>query len=129
MAEILEFARNLIEATPVGIVTYDASGQCVSANEAAARITGATIAQLLSQNFREIESWKGSGLLDTAEKTLATKRGHRVVACCTAGFGKPVRLENQLETFVANGERYLLRVISEESTLERVPDSELGTEE
>jgi len=53
--DLLAFARKIIEAAPVGLITYDSTGQCISANDAIAAAIGATVEQLLSQNFRRIE--------------------------------------------------------------------------
>ena len=72
-----ELSQAIIREASLGIVLYDAvSGECVSANEAASKITGASLEVLLGQNFRTIESWKQCGLLAAAENALAT--GHTV---------------------------------------------------
>jgi PAS domain S-box-containing protein len=125
MAEILELARNIIEAAPVGLVVYEESGQCISANEAAARITGATMERLLSQSFRDIEFWRSSGLLDAAEKTLATGKGRRAATRQVKVFGRSVLEENRFDTFVASGRRYLLRVVSEPLDSDRPGDKHI----
>jgi len=70
MADALEYNRVLIESSPIGIITYNAAGGAVSVNTAAAELTGGTVTQLASQNFREIESWKSSGLLRLQSKRL-----------------------------------------------------------
>ena len=41
----------MLGASPVGLVSFDASGQCVVANEVASEIIGATYEQLLGQNY------------------------------------------------------------------------------
>jgi PAS domain S-box-containing protein len=70
--EVAEFQRRLIAASPSVILAYEADGQgrCVLANEAAAAIVGTTVERLLEQRFREIASWRRSGLLDLAEAAL-----------------------------------------------------------
>ncbi|MDP3176537.1 MAG: PAS domain-containing protein [Spirochaetaceae bacterium] len=111
--DLLEYTRNLIESAPVGIATFDASGQCLSANGAAARIQGATLEQLLSQNFMALGPWEASGLLDAAKKTMATGRGHRLDIGPAAFPGAPVRVINQFESFVCGGRRYLLQILTD----------------
>jgi len=111
--EILEYARNLIESAPVGIATFDASGQCLSANGAAARIQGATPEQLLSRNFMSLGSWEASGLLDAAKKTLATGMGQRLDISLAEFPGAPVLVINQFESFVCGGRHYLLQVLTD----------------
>jgi len=58
---VLEFNDTLITASPVGIFTYDDSGQCTSVNNAGCRIIGASREQALALNFRENEAWKKAG--------------------------------------------------------------------
>ncbi len=74
IAESLQFNKAIVSTSPIGIFTYRASGPCVSANESAARIVGATVNALLVQNFHEIESWKQSGLYTVAMESLDTDR-------------------------------------------------------
>ena len=110
---ILEFARNIIESTPVGIVSFDGSGQCISANRASARILGTTLEKLLSQNYTKLQTWKASGLLDSANATMMTGQGHQVRIDFRTGIGLPVRLDCFFERFVSGGHRYLLQVVIE----------------
>ena len=112
-AETLAFARQVFETAPIGLVAYDAAGQCVAANEAAAAAGGATVEQLLSQNFRQIESWKRSGLLAAAEETLAGGGGRRVDVYLTTSFGREVRLDVRMEAFGAKGDRHLLLAVTD----------------
>jgi PAS domain S-box-containing protein len=72
--EALEFNRAIVDNSPVGILIYASSGQCLSANPAAAAIIGTTPEVLKNQNFYSLESWKKSGLIETATRTLAEKK-------------------------------------------------------
>ena len=118
-AKMLAFARRIIEAAPVGLVAYDSTGQCVSANEAAAAAIGATVEQLLAQNFRRIESWKRSGLVAAAEETLATGRGRQFDAQVTTTFGRKARFDCRFETFGTSAERHLLVVVVDRTSLKQ----------
>ncbi|MBN1771846.1 MAG: PAS domain S-box protein [Deltaproteobacteria bacterium] len=120
---MLAFARKIIETAPVGLVTYDATGQCVSANEAAATATDATVGQLLAQNFRRIDSWKRSGLLVAAEETLATGRGRQLEPHLVTSFGRDAWLDFRLEAFGANGERHLLVAVTDRSARRQAQDA------
>lgn len=110
---ILEFARNLIESAPVGIVTYDQSGECVSANRASARILGTTLEKLLSQNYTSLQSWKAAGLLESANVTMATGLGRRSLLDFRTDLGLLIRFDCRFERFVSSGRRYLLQVVIE----------------
>ena len=124
----LAFNTNLLEAAPVGILTYRITGACVSSNAAAAQIIGATVEQLKQQNFREIASWKQSGLLEIAERAIATARA--------AGFGtldghelRPAAYgcSCALAVFRSQDEDVLLLVLGDISELKRVEEELLET--
>ena len=111
--EALEFNDLILGASPVGVVTYKASGQCVSANEASARIIGATREQVLGQNFRQIASWKASGLSEAAEKTLTSGiDNHREVHLATT-FGRDTWLDCYFARFFSGSMPHLLLSFSD----------------
>lgn len=64
----------LLATIPVGVITYQADGRCLSANDAAIEVLGISRDRLLKQNFRTLRSWRESGLLTHAETTL--QHGH-----------------------------------------------------
>ena len=108
LAETLDFNQKIISDAPIGILVYRAAGQCVLANEAAARTVNATVSQLLNQNFRQLESWRNSDLLKLAEKTLATGSPQQCESHFTSTFGKEVWLVCQFSLFVRGDEPHLL---------------------
>jgi PAS domain-containing protein len=77
IADTLAFIQKMIESSPVRIITYNANGDTVWTNEATARIVGGTVEQLKALNFRQLESWKRSGLLDAARMPSASARATR----------------------------------------------------
>ena len=113
ISAILDFARNIIESAPIGIVSFDGSGQCISANRASARILGTTIEKLLSQDYTKLQTWKATGLLDSANATMVTGQGHRVHIDFRTEIGLLVPLDCQFERFVSGGHRYLLQIVVE----------------
>ena len=56
----------------MGINVFTADGTLALSNAAAARIIGTTEEHLATMNFRQIASWRTSGLLAAAEAVLAT---------------------------------------------------------
>lgn len=99
----------VLDAAPEGILTYDAlSGQCLSANPAAALVTGGTVEHLLRQNFRMLESWRTSTLLAAAEEALCSDRVVRVEAHLTTSFGQEVWYRAQFARFFDGGAPRLL---------------------
>ncbi|MBK8047047.1 MAG: PAS domain-containing protein [Anaerolineales bacterium] len=62
LAEILDLNQTMVESSLLGMIAYRSdTGKCVMANTAAARAVGATVEQLVQQNFRELRSWRESG--------------------------------------------------------------------
>ena len=108
LADTLELNQTMIAASPMGIVAYRASGECVFANEALARIAGGSRDQVLKGNFLQLEGWRKSGLLELAEQTLAQGQPRSGEFCDTTRFGKKVWVDAQMTPFVSGGEPHLL---------------------
>ncbi len=108
IADALEYNRTLINSSSLGIITYNASGKCISANESVARILGASIEQILRLNYNQIESWKKSGLLESARQAVASGNETRREIHTTSTFGKEIWLDCRLTPFFSNEEPYLL---------------------
>jgi PAS domain S-box-containing protein len=113
LAETLDFNQRIISNAPAGILVFKASGQCVFANEAAARTLNATVPQLVSQNFRQLESWRSSVMFKTAEKTLATGNPQQCESHFTSTFGKEVWLVCQFSPLVRGEEPHLLLLFND----------------
>lgn len=126
---MVDFNTRLIEASTVGILAYAAGGQCILANEAAATFVGAPTSVLLRQNFREIDSWKVSGLLDLAEAALLTGTAQTGEFRFTSTFGRDCRLLCRFVTFDSGGNRHLLLVGQDLSEQLRTLDALRTSEE
>ncbi len=122
LKESLEFSERLLASQPLGVTVYHAdSGRCVLANEAIARMLGATVAKLLTQNFREISSWKPSGLLELAESALLSDQEQALELQLKTSFGRNCWLKVFISIFQVGGERHLLMLcedITEQKTAE-----------
>lgn len=110
ISETLDLTQKIVETAPIGILTYNGSGQCVSANDMAATIIGARPGQALVQNFRQIESWKRSGLLEIAEETLAKGIPQRREIHVFTTFGKEVWMDCRFATFTSGNQPHLLMI-------------------
>jgi len=113
IADALDFNKTLIDSSTFGISAYNASGQCISANEASASIIGATREQVLGQNFRQNASWKSSGLLEAAEETLASGENRHLEVQLTTTFGLDVWLDCRFARFTLGSEHHLLLVFGD----------------
>lgn len=58
--DALMFNWAILDAAPVGIMSFRAEGSVVSVNEAAARFFGRGVDELARQNFRQSELWQST---------------------------------------------------------------------
>jgi len=129
LAEALELNRTLISASTVGIAAYQASGQCVLANEALARISGGTVEQLRQQNFRQLKSWRADGLLAAAEAALKAGQPRRLETSSRTSFGRELAINARFAPFVSRGEQHLLVMVTDETDAQRAQQALRVSEE
>ena len=108
MVDAMNYIQTILSRSPVGLETFRASGENLSANQAAARIVGARDGELLLQNFRSVASWRSSGMLEMAERALATGLEQRGDCHVTTSFGKDVDLDCLFVPFSFSGEQHLM---------------------
>ncbi|MBA4136067.1 MAG: hypothetical protein C0518_01970 [Opitutus sp.] len=118
-AEALALSNVVIQSSPVGIITFQRDGTTVTANEAAARMAGASVGELLAQNFRRLASWKKYGLLFAADRALAEQREIEHTTEMVTTFGRRVRLALRFAPFTFQGEQRLLAVLIDETEKHR----------
>jgi PAS domain S-box-containing protein len=102
--------RQIIETSPFGISIYDHDGNCVAANPAMARDLGATLPQVLAQNYHRIDSWKRSGLHELALRALQTDVPLTIAGPMLTSFGRQAWLETTCRALDLAGRRGLMVV-------------------
>ncbi len=113
VAEANELRERIVSDSPMGIAVYKSDGQCISANEALGRILGADRERLLTQNFRNLTSWKVSGLLADAELVLSGGINNQRELNFTSTFGKIVWVNARMARLASGDEPQLLVVIND----------------
>ncbi|MEQ8223237.1 MAG: PAS domain S-box protein, partial [Candidatus Eremiobacterota bacterium] len=109
LKELLELNQKIINSSYMGIAVYNSgSGRCVLANNSLAAMVGGTQDELLKQNFRNIASWKKSGMDKMAEEALATGKEMSDIFYIETTFNKKIYLECTFSSFTSNGEEHLL---------------------
>jgi diguanylate cyclase (GGDEF)-like protein/PAS domain S-box-containing protein len=103
----------LLATLPVGVLTYGADGRCRSANQAATVLTGVPHDVLLSQDFREIPSWRPSQLNLRADEVLAGGPPFEGEVDMTTTAGREVCLRFRLRLVPVDGEVFLLAVFDD----------------
>lgn len=127
--DALAFNKTIFEASPIGIITYKASGQCVSVNESIAKMVGATADQLLKQNFYHLESWKKSGMLEIAEEALTAGTEKRKDVHVVSTFGKEVWFACRFVPFQFEDEPHLLALFTDITERKRSEEALQKTEQ
>lgn len=126
----IEFEKNFNEIVlnqiPIGITVYDKNGQCVYANKASGKIIGASLQQVLDQNYNDLDSWKKTGLLNLTKEALKLNSIKEKTFFTTTSFGKNVWLHCIFIPIKKNNEIYLI-MIYKDITLFK--ESELALEE
>ena len=121
--ELLDFNNKIITECPVGILVYRASGSCVLANEAAARIVGGSPEVLLGQNFRELDSWRVAGFLDSSLEALqGWVVSHRNIHFVST-FGRSFWADYYFVPFSRAGEPHLLFILNDVTAWREAEDA------
>jgi len=102
------FYKKIFERSPVGMIIYDSSGQCIHCNSAICEIIHGTKEQVLSQNFYHIESWKKSGLFKNAIEALTTNKSTQKEVTVTSTFNKKFTANATFSPLSLEGETFLL---------------------
>ncbi len=109
--DLLDLNQKIISQSAAGVEVFNASGHCISCNEAAARILDKTIDQLLQENFYSLPLWQTTQLVDTALKCLAEKQPQRQEIQTTLPSGKHIWLDYNFAPISSNHENHLLVLI------------------
>jgi PAS domain S-box-containing protein len=110
LIQALDLKSRMLGSSSVGLLSYDQSGQCVVANDAAAALVGGTREQLLTQNYTTLDSWKTSGMLLLAKKVMASGTGAEDDFQITTSFNLPVWLHCSMSRFEQSGKSHLMVV-------------------
>jgi two-component system cell cycle sensor histidine kinase/response regulator CckA len=97
LRDTMDLNQKLVGAAPIGILAFDADGSNILANEAAPKIIGATAEQVRSHNFRQIESWRNSGLLEAADRALDNGQDQRAEIHMVTTFNREIWLDCALD--------------------------------
>ena len=123
LSEALDLNQKMIAASTMGIAAFKASGECVFANEALARILGGSLSEVRESNFRRLESWRDCGLLQLADEVLSQGQSRSNEGSRTTRFGKSISLDCHLAPFFSNGQPHLLYMALDISERKRAEEA------
>lgn len=107
----LNLKLGMIGATPIGLIAYDAQGQCVMCNQAISAITGFSREHLLAQNYHAIAAWRESGLMRMADEVLRTGCEVGGEFFLTASNGRTFWIDTAMSRLVQDDHSYLMVVV------------------
>lgn len=123
-----EFNQKIFNDSPVGLGVYDKNGQCLRTNPKSAEMIGATVEQVLSQNFMNIRSWEVTGLKDAALRVLKNGGTEKKEISTQSSYAKEVHIECSFTRFYLNGEPHILFIYNDISD-KRIAQKELRMSE
>ena len=129
LAEALELNQTLISASTVGIAAYKATGECILANEALARILGGNSEQVRQQNFRQIKSWRDTACLATADAALKSGQPQHIQVNSLTSYGRRLWINIRFSPFVSRGAPHLLIMVTDETETQRAQEALRASEE
>ena len=118
MADALNFNRTILNAAPVGIVTFGADGQTLSVNDAATKRLGAMMGEWSGGNYHAWQAWREAGLIDIADRALRENLAASITRRIVDGAGRKTWVELSFTPFEHDGARRLL-LIGRNTTDER----------
>jgi diguanylate cyclase (GGDEF)-like protein/PAS domain S-box-containing protein len=120
LEDALNLNQKVIGSSAVGIQAFAHDGRCILANMAVANMVGGSQAELLRQNFRDLQSWRICGATDIAEQALATGITHHLQSQVTTTFGKTLWLQWVFTAFINHGEQMLLVMLRDITDIQLV---------
>jgi PAS domain S-box-containing protein len=122
LLETMNYARLLLKTAPVGIITFKATGEAISANETAAGIVGTTVENVEKQNFRHLESWKRSGMLEVADRAIMTGVSQHCEIAGETTYGKKRHFVGFFTPFDFDGEQQLMVCVIDVSEQKKIEE-------
>jgi PAS domain S-box-containing protein len=111
--DLLAFNEKILNHSPIGILTYKFSGECVFANQNAASIVGTTVEELKTQNFHTIQAWQKSGLYALVQEAIHTEAEVSADIHHLSTFGKDIWMTAHCVTFKSKEEGHVLLSITD----------------
>ncbi|MCB9419491.1 MAG: PAS domain S-box protein [Ardenticatenaceae bacterium] len=115
LQKALAFQEEIMRVSSIGIAVYDGTGQCILANETSAKLINASLEQVLAQNIHRIESWRKTGLYETALAAIKTLSEKQQDIHTVSSFGKEVWLNCRFVPFNSGGQSLLLLTVNDMS--------------
>lgn len=118
----LKFNESLINASPIGVFTYDGSGECKFINKAGLEIINHSTDVDIRQNYKLLDSWSRPETRSALDRVKETNEMQRFELNSISTTGEDCFFECLLATFFLEKEQHLMLLannISRRKSLER----------
>jgi diguanylate cyclase (GGDEF)-like protein len=100
----------IFATSSIGVLVCRPDGSFKHVNEGMASMVGGSVPQVRALNFRQLESWRTSGLLTIAEAVLHTGESQEANILLNTSFTKILWVQVTLSRFSIKGKPHLLAV-------------------
>ncbi|MBP9219663.1 MAG: PAS domain S-box protein, partial [Sterolibacterium sp.] len=112
LTQAVAFNETILLDSPLPMGVYAANGRCVLANDAYARLVGATREVLLTHDFTTSMAWQQSGLVDECRAALAQQCPRNLEVNVVSAYGKRVWCDCRiLPTRLNDSDHLLIQLI------------------
>ncbi len=118
----LDLKRQMLQASVVGIASFDETGQCIYCNDAICKIWGGTQDQMLTQNYTRLDSWISSGMLIMAHEVIKTGVPANHDCFMESLSGSKIWLNCTMSRFERGGKPHLMLVAQDISQRRQTDD-------
>ncbi|MFM2006471.1 MAG: hypothetical protein RLZZ09_2126, partial [Pseudomonadota bacterium] len=108
LTQAVGFNETILLDSPLPMGVYAASGLCVMANDAYARLVGTTREVLLTHDFTISVAWQQSGLVDACRAALSQQSPRNLEVNVVSAYGKRVWCDCRILPTRINGLDHLL---------------------
>jgi diguanylate cyclase (GGDEF)-like protein/PAS domain S-box-containing protein len=112
----LELRKQMLRSSSVGIAAYTTNGTCILVNSALTKMLDATKQQLLAQNFKDLVSWRDSGLIKIAEEVIKDQKERSTDIQMVSSFGKELWAHIIVTPFHSKGENFIFVMVHDISS-------------
>jgi PAS domain S-box-containing protein len=122
--DLMELNTKMLNNSPIGIISFAESGECVFANKAVARISGAPLETMLKLNFHQLPRWKDNGLHERGCRVLETGDEERCELHTISSFGRDIWIDYFMTSFVSNEAKHILMFV-DDITIRKILENEI----
>lgn len=123
LVEALDLNQQVFSASPIGILAFEVSGQCVMVNEAVAKILKLPVEQLLNSSYHAFSNWQQNGLVEAAQTVFTTQKPFQGVFRFMQPDGDGVWVECSMAFFTRQEQPHLLMMVHD-ITAQRMAEEE-----